>query len=45
MVEAKIVGEGCVIEVNARIGKGAVLGKVCATILHHGNDRDGILMG
>ena len=28
VVEAKIVGDGCVIEVNARIGKGAVLGKV-----------------
>jgi dynactin-6 len=29
VVEAKRVGEGCVIEVNAKIGKGAVLGKVC----------------
>lgn len=29
VVEAERVGTGCVIEVNARIGKGAVLGKVC----------------
>jgi len=28
VVEAKSIGDGCVIEVNARIGKGAVLGKV-----------------
>lgn len=28
-VEAKSVGEGCIIEVNAKVGKGAVLGKVC----------------
>lgn len=28
-VEAKRVGEGSVIEVNAKIGRGAVLGKVC----------------
>lgn len=28
VVEAKRVGEGCVIEVNAKIGKGAVVGKV-----------------
>jgi dynactin-6 len=28
VVEAKRVGEGCVIEMNAKIGKGAVLGKV-----------------
>jgi predicted protein tyrosine phosphatase len=28
MVEAKRIGEGCVIEVNAKIGKGAVVGKV-----------------
>jgi len=28
VVEAKSVGDGCVIEVNARIGKNAVLGKV-----------------
>lgn len=27
-VEAKSVGEGCIIEVNAKIGKGVVLGKV-----------------
>lgn len=29
IVEAMRVGEGCHIEVNARIGKGAVLGQVC----------------
>ncbi|KAG9248903.1 trimeric LpxA-like protein [Calycina marina] len=29
VVEAKEVGDGCVIEVNARIGKGAVLGEHC----------------
>lgn len=29
IVEAKRVGEGCIIEVNAKIGRGAVLGKVC----------------
>jgi len=28
IVEAKRIGEGCVIEVNAKIGKGAVLGRV-----------------
>ncbi len=28
VVEAKKIGEGCVIEVNAKIGKGAVIGKV-----------------
>ncbi|CAG8980698.1 hypothetical protein HYALB_00007190 [Hymenoscyphus albidus] len=28
-VEAKSVGEGCIIEVNSKIGKGAVLGKHC----------------
>lgn len=28
VVEAKRVGEGCVIEVNAKIGRAAVLGKV-----------------
>ena len=28
VVEAKRIGEGCVIEVNAKIGKGAVVGKV-----------------
>jgi dynactin-6 len=28
VVEAMEVGEGCVIEVNARVGKGAVIGKV-----------------
>lgn len=28
VVEAKTVGEGTVIEVQAKIGKGAVLGKV-----------------
>jgi dynactin-6 len=27
-VEAKVVGEGCVIEVNAKVGRGAVLGRV-----------------
>lgn len=29
VVEAKSVAEGCHIDVNAKIGKGAVLGKVC----------------
>ena len=29
VVEASKVGQGCVIEVNSKIGKGAVLGKVC----------------
>jgi len=28
-VEAKRVGTGCVIEINAKVGKGAVLGKHC----------------
>jgi dynactin-6 len=28
VVEAREVGEGCVIEVNAKVGKGSVLGKV-----------------
>lgn len=28
LVEAKRIGEGSVIEINARIGKGAVIGKV-----------------
>ena len=28
VVEAKRVGEGSVIEINARVGKGAVIGKV-----------------
>jgi dynactin-6 len=28
VVEGKRIGEGCVIEVNAKIGKGVVLGKV-----------------
>ncbi|RDL39654.1 uncharacterized protein BP5553_03994 [Venustampulla echinocandica] len=28
-VEALSIGEGCLIEINARIGKGAVLGKLC----------------
>lgn len=28
-VEARRIGEGCVIEVNAKVGKGAVLGKHC----------------
>jgi dynactin-6 len=27
-VEAKHVGEGSIIEINARVGKGAVIGKV-----------------
>lgn len=27
LVEAKNIGEGCVIEINAKIGKGSVLGK------------------
>jgi dynactin-6 len=29
VIEARRIGEGCLIEVNARIGRGAVLGKVC----------------
>jgi dynactin-6 len=29
IVEAKRVGEGSIIEINARVGKGAVIGKVC----------------
>lgn len=29
VVEAKLVGEGCLVEVNAKIGRRAVLGKVC----------------
>jgi len=29
IVEAKYVGEGSIIEINARVGKGAVIGKVC----------------
>jgi dynactin-6 len=29
VIEAKRVGVGCHIEVNAKLGKGAVLGKVC----------------
>lgn len=28
IVEAKRVGEGSIIEINARVGKGAVIGKV-----------------
>jgi len=28
-VEARRIGEGCVIEINAKVGKGAVLGKHC----------------
>jgi dynactin-6 len=27
-VEAKVIGEGCAIEVNARVGRGSVLGRV-----------------
>ena len=38
VVEARRVGEGSVIEVNAKVGKGVVMGKVCichlSTILH-----------
>lgn len=33
IVEAKRVGEGCLIEVNAKVGRGAVLGKVYFTHL------------
>jgi dynactin-6 len=33
VVEAKSIGEGCHVEVNARIGKGAILGKVCCHLL------------
>ena len=29
VVEARRVGEGSVVEINAKIGKGAVIGKVC----------------
>jgi len=29
IVEARKIGEGSVVEVNARIGKGAILGKHC----------------
>jgi dynactin 6 len=29
IVEAKRVGEGSIIEINARVSKGAVIGKVC----------------
>lgn len=29
VVEGKRIGEGSVIEVNAKVGKGVVLGKVC----------------
>ena len=32
VVEAENVGDGCVIEVNARIGKHAILGKVRKSI-------------
>jgi hypothetical protein len=35
-VEARIVGEGCVVEVNAKIGKGAVLGKVYISLYNDG---------
>lgn len=31
IVEAKRVGEGSIIEINAKVGKGAVVGKVCMT--------------
>jgi dynactin-6 len=34
VVEARMVGEGTIIEVQAKIGKGAVLGKVISA-LHH----------
>ena len=29
VIEGKRINDGCHIEVNAKIGKGAVLGKVC----------------
>jgi dynactin-6 len=29
VVEAKRVGEGSIIEINAKVGRGAVIGKVC----------------
>ena len=37
IVEAKRVGEGSIIEINARVGKGAVIGRVCVicTRLQH----------
>jgi dynactin-6 len=38
IVEAKRVGEGTIVEINARVGKGAVIGKVCVIctrLLHH----------
>lgn len=41
VVEAKRIGDGCVIEINTRIGKGAVLGKVCLVhfpVLESGSD-------
>jgi dynactin-6 len=36
VVEAMEVGEGCVIEVNARVGKGAVIGKVLLILFDQG---------
>lgn len=33
VVEAREVGEGTAVEVGVRIGKGAVVGKVCRTVV------------
>jgi len=35
VVEAKRIGEGCVIEINANIGKGSILGKARHRINHY----------
>jgi dynactin-6 len=32
IVEARRVGEGSIVETNARVGKGAVIGKVCVAM-------------
>jgi dynactin 6 len=32
IVEAKRVGEGTIIEINAKVGKGAIIGKVCVIL-------------
>lgn len=42
VIEAKRVGEGCLIEVNAKIGRGAVLGKVCSGLEGRGRRADNI---
>lgn len=41
IVEAKRVGEGTIIEINARVSKGAVIGKVsviCTRLLHRADE-------